>query len=125
MGYVFLSECFISYALRMFALVFFSSISVATNPNRNFAHRATMNGLSMLGGSATKGLGPVSAGCLAALLLFIRTFLLDFGGCVVFAVIAGFASLVAIQSVTVLEHNPTNPAPIKKGLTTITEPHVF
>ena len=98
----------------MFALVFFSSISVATNRTVTASHRATMNGLSMLGGSATKGLGPVSAGCLAALCFSSVLFPARFGGCVVFAVIAGFASLVAIQSVTVLEQS-YEPCPDKEG----------
>jgi MFS family permease len=49
---------------RVFGLVFFSSISVAVNRSVPSSERATMNGLSMLGGSVAKGAGPIFAGFL-------------------------------------------------------------
>jgi Major Facilitator Superfamily len=52
---------------RCFALVFFSSISVATNRTVPSSRRGTMNGLSMLGGSVAKALGPAFAGLLTTL----------------------------------------------------------
>ena len=48
--------------IRIFGLVFFSSITIATNRTVAAEHRGTMNGLSMLGGSIAKGLGPIAAG---------------------------------------------------------------
>jgi MFS family permease len=59
--------CFLALILamyRVFALVFFSNISVAVNRSVPSSERATMNGLSMLGGSIAKGLGPIFAGFL-------------------------------------------------------------
>ena len=49
---------------RCFSLVFFSSISVATNRTVPVCDRASMNGLSVLGGSVAKALGPTFAGLL-------------------------------------------------------------
>jgi MFS family permease len=49
---------------RVFALVFFGSISVAVNRSVPASERATMNGLSMLGGSVAKGIGPIFSGFL-------------------------------------------------------------
>ena len=49
---------------RCFSLVFFSSISVATNRTVPSSDRAAMNGLSVLGGSGAKALGPTFAGAL-------------------------------------------------------------
>jgi MFS family permease len=59
--------CFLALTLamyRVFALVFFGSISVAVNRSVPASERATMNGLSMLGGSVAKGLGPIFSGFL-------------------------------------------------------------
>ena len=85
--------------LRIFGLVIFSSITVTTNRTVPVSLRATMNGLSMLGGSAAKGLGPVFAGYLVA--FSVTSF--HAGGLFIFAVIALFASMVAIPSCTLLE----------------------
>jgi MFS family permease len=49
---------------RCFSLVFFSSISVATNRTVPSHERASMNGLTVLGGSVAKALGPAFAGML-------------------------------------------------------------
>lgn len=51
---------------RVFALVFFSNITVALNQSVPDQQRATMNGLSMLGGSVFKGIGPTFAGILVS-----------------------------------------------------------
>jgi MFS family permease len=61
---VFLSTCMAAY--RVFGLVFFSSVSVTMNRTVPRSHRATMNGLSVLGGSVAKGLGPIFAGFLVS-----------------------------------------------------------
>jgi MFS family permease len=51
---------------RVFAFVFFTSISVMTNRTVPASQRATMNGLSNLGGSAADGVGPLFAGFLTS-----------------------------------------------------------
>ena len=53
-------------AYRVFGLVFFSSLIVATNRTVLPTHRGSMNGLSALGGSIAKGAGPAFAGLLVA-----------------------------------------------------------
>jgi MFS family permease len=60
--FVYLSVCLA--ATHIFALMFFSSISVATNRSVPSSERAAINGLSVLGGSIAKGLGPTFAGYL-------------------------------------------------------------
>lgn len=50
--------------IRAFSSVMFSTISMATNKTVPPHHRATMNGLSMLGGSLAKAAGPAFAGLL-------------------------------------------------------------
>lgn len=89
--------------LRIFGLVFFSSITVTTNRTVPASQRATMNGLSMLGGSATKGLGPVFAGYLVAFSVTSGVIPPQAGGFVIFSVVAFFAIMVAIPSCTLLE----------------------
>jgi MFS family permease len=49
---------------RNFSLVFFSSISVALNRTVSTSNRGAMNGISVLGGSIAKALGPAFAGLL-------------------------------------------------------------
>lgn len=62
--YIFLALMMAQY--RIFGFVFFTSITVLTNRSVPSGQRATMNGLSMLGGSAAKALGPIFAGFLAS-----------------------------------------------------------
>ena len=62
--YFFLAVMMAQY--RIFGFVFFTSITVLTNRSVPSEQRATMNGLSMLGGSAAKALGPIFAGFLAS-----------------------------------------------------------
>lgn len=50
---------------KLMALVFFTSISIAINHTVSSSERASINGLSVLGGSISKGLGPAFAGILA------------------------------------------------------------
>jgi len=49
-----------------FASMFFSSITLMCNATVHKSHRGTMNGLSMLGGSVAKMLGPLAAGTIFA-----------------------------------------------------------
>ena len=62
--FVYLSMNMATY--RIFALVFFSSVTVALNRTVPVSQRASVNGLSMLGGSVAKGLGPAFAGFLVS-----------------------------------------------------------
>jgi len=48
--------------IRVFSSVVFSTLTMATNRTVPAHHRATMNGLSMLGGSFAKALGPLFGG---------------------------------------------------------------
>jgi MFS family permease len=87
-------------ACRVFGLVFFSSITIATNRTVIPSHRGTMNGLSMLGGSCAKGLGPVFAGLLVSFGISSGIFAPKVGAIFVFATIGLCAAVTA--AVTVL-----------------------
>lgn len=86
-------------ACRIFGLVFFSSITIATNRTVIPSHRGTMNGLSMLGGSCAKGLGPVFAGLLVSFGISSGTFAPKVGAAVVFAIIGLCAAITAALTV--------------------------
>lgn len=49
---------------KTYCCMFFTSMSIALNKTVESSQRASMNGLSTLGGSIAKGLGPILAGCL-------------------------------------------------------------
>ena len=51
---------------RIFASLFFTSVSIATNRLVPTSHRGSMNGLSVLGSSVSKAMGPAVAGVLVA-----------------------------------------------------------
>ena len=51
------------------ANVLISSLTIATNRTVSADERATMNGISMLGGSIAKTIGPAFAGFMVSLLL--------------------------------------------------------
>ncbi|KAG7359194.1 major facilitator superfamily transporter [Nitzschia inconspicua] len=78
---------------RIFGLVFFSSITIATNRTVIPCHRCTLNGLSMLGGSFAKGLGPIVAGWLTAFGISSGTFSPHVGAVFVFLTI-GVSALI-------------------------------
>ncbi|CAJ1949636.1 unnamed protein product [Cylindrotheca closterium] len=60
-----LAHISITYAvIRAFSTVTFSTLTMSTNKTVPSHHRATMNGLSMLGGSLAKAAGPTFAGFL-------------------------------------------------------------
>lgn len=88
---------------RIFANIFFSSITIATNRTCSSHERASMNGLSMLGASIGKALGPALAGVFCALNFGNRT-----GGLIVFGVLSIMALLVAILVATTLEPMSSN-----------------
>eukprot|EP00529_Nitzschia_sp_RCC80_P014921 CAMPEP_0113442176 /NCGR_PEP_ID=MMETSP0014_2-20120614/1474_1 /TAXON_ID=2857 /ORGANISM="Nitzschia sp." /LENGTH=678 /DNA_ID=CAMNT_0000333065 /DNA_START=39 /DNA_END=2075 /DNA_ORIENTATION=+ /assembly_acc=CAM_ASM_000159 len=88
-------------ACRIFGLVFFSSITIVTNRTVIPSHRGTMNGLSMLGGSFAKGLGPVFAGGLVGF-SYSGVFKPQIGSWFVFLVIGLLATLTARWTTSVL-----------------------
>ena len=94
--FVFLSVC---YAwIRVSSSVVFSTITITTNKTVPISERASMNGLSMLGGSLGKALGPIFAGVLFATSVSSGLFIPPFGSVVVFSVI-GFMGLMMVVQV--------------------------
>jgi MFS family permease len=87
---------------RVFALVFFSSITIATNRTVVPSHRGSMNGLSMLGGSFAKGLGPIFAGFLVAFSVSSGVFTPHVGAIVVFAVIGLLGGATVVMTFLLL-----------------------
>ncbi|KAG7355152.1 major facilitator superfamily transporter [Nitzschia inconspicua] len=83
---------------RIFGLVFFSSITIATNRTVIPCHRGTLNGLSMLGGSFAKGLGPIVAGWLTAFGISSGTFSPHVGAVFVFLTIGVSALITACMT---------------------------
>jgi MFS family permease len=94
-------------AYRVFALVFFTSISVAVNRSVPSSERATMNGLSVLGGSVAKGLGPIFAGCLVT---FSVSWLGRFGSILIFAAIGLLGCGVMASAFLFLHDDEVAPA---------------
>jgi MFS family permease len=89
-------------ACRVFGLVFFSSITIATNRTVIPSHRGTMNGMSMLGGSFAKALGPMFAGWLTAVAISSGMFPPKVGASLVFAAISMFGMISAVMTSVVL-----------------------
>lgn len=87
-AYVFL--CVILAARYIGGNIVVSSLTIATNRTVPANHRATMNGLVMLGGSLAKALGPVCAGFLSSLFLGGSILPPTYGAVVMFAI---FSSL--------------------------------
>jgi MFS family permease len=99
--------------IRIFGLVFFSSIAIATNRTVIPSHRGTMNGLSMLGGSGAKGLGPVFAGLLVSSGISSGVFAPNVGAAIVFVVIGACSAITAGITFCLLvenknDHNATH-----------------
>ena len=95
-------------ACRIFGLVFFSSITIVTNRTVVPSHRGTMNGLSMLGGSFAKALGPVFAGGLVGF-SYSGVFKPQIGSWFIFLVIGLLATLTARWTSSVLRKMPDIP----------------
>uniref|UniRef100_A0A7S4RB85 Major facilitator superfamily (MFS) profile domain-containing protein n=1 Tax=Ditylum brightwellii TaxID=49249 RepID=A0A7S4RB85_9STRA len=88
---------------RIFAMVFYAGITIATNRTVHVSHRATMNGLSMMGGSIFKAMGPTFAGFLVAFSASSGVIDSDVGSVVVFGLLGliglsiGFFSLLYLR----------------------------
>ncbi len=98
---IFLSVVMAGY--RILTNIFFSSITVATNRTVPAAQRASMNGLSMLGGSLSKACGPAFAGFLVAFCLSSGVVPQKIGGALIFVVIAFLGVSVAFVTTFLLK----------------------
>ena len=83
---------------RVFGLALFSSLTVALNRTVLPSHRATMNGLSAVGGSTAKALGPTFSGALVAFSFSSGVFSPHAGAMFMFLVLAGMGTIVVILS---------------------------
>ena len=92
--------CIVLALSKTVLLVFFANISVAINRTVSTDSRAALNGLSILGSSVAKGLGPSFAGVTATLSVAV---LGKFGSLLMFGSVGFVASLVAIASVLYLK----------------------
>jgi len=101
----FLYLSFLLSFIRIFGLIFFSSITIAINRTVIPSHRGTTNGLSMLGGSVAKGLGPIFAGLLVSSGISSGVFAPKVGAAVVFVVIGTCSSIAAGITLYLLVEN--------------------
>jgi hypothetical protein len=102
--------CYLSIVMalgRVCGIAFYSSMAIATNRTVLTSHRASMNGLSMLGGSIAKGVGPAFAGFLVAFSVSSGVFSPHVGAVFVFAVISFLAFVIAIPSATLVDTTST------------------
>ena len=89
---------FMATALAIFRCcsgAFYTSISVAANRSVTASNRAALNGLTMLGGSITKGLGPLMSGFLVS---FSVSLFGSSAGTSIFAIISTFNTMVFVLS---------------------------
>ena len=98
---VYLSVVFAIY--RIFSLVFFSSVTVATNRTVDPSLRGVLNGISSLGGSVAKGVGPIFSGALVAICFSSGVFNPVVGGFVIFLTIGVCGAVAALISICLLE----------------------
>ncbi len=89
--------------IRSFSTVVFSTITMATNRTVPDNQRATMNGLSMLGGSLTKALGPVFGGILFS--SSVNNVTPPFGSVVVYGTIAFLGVCLGLQACFLREYD--------------------
>jgi MFS family permease len=82
--------------IRAFSSVTFSALTMATNKTVPAHHRATMNGLSMLGGSLAKSAGPAFAGLLFS--SSVGHFVPPFGSVVAYLVISAMGLCLSIKT---------------------------
>jgi len=90
---------------RVFGLVFFSSLMVATNRTVLPTHRGTMNGLSTLGGSIMKGVGPTFAGLLVSFCFSSGVFPPHVGAVFMWLVIGAMGCLCSISTFVLLSED--------------------
>lgn len=101
MSLVFLSAVYA--VIRTFSSVVFSTITMTTNRTVPKHQRASMNGLSMLGGSLAKALGPLFGGMLFSTSVSHVT--PPFGSVVVYSITALLGICLAIQAYFLREYD--------------------
>ena len=89
--------------IRSFSSVVFSTITMATNRTVPENQRASMNGLSMLGGSFAKALGPLFGGILFS--TSVNHVTPPFGSIVVYSTIAFLGICLGIQAYFLREYD--------------------
>lgn len=87
---------------RVFSLSFFSSMAVAMNRTVLPSHRGTMNGLSTVGGSIAKGLGPIFAGVLVAFSFSSGVFAPHVGAVFMWVVMSGLGCVATVAAFLLL-----------------------
>lgn len=97
--------------IRSFSAVFFSTITVTTNRTVPSTQRATMNGLSMLGGSVAKSLGPLFGGIIFS--TSVGSVTPPFGSVVVYSVIAALGICLGVQAYFLREYEGLEEKPTK------------
>lgn len=80
---------------RNFGLVFFSSLSVALNRTVSKSNRGAMNGISVLGGSVAKAIGPAFAGLLVTM---SASWAGRYASVIIFGVIGCFGMILACST---------------------------
>lgn len=104
--------------VRINALLFFSSISVVINRTVDPAHRATVNGLAVVGASMARGVGPFLAGVLMTVSIVLCG---SQAAWLVFGVIGCMGLFVAVT--TIPGYNNSNDRPSSSlELTPLEEP---
>ena len=98
--------CLVLALSKVFLLVFFSNISVAINRAVPSESRAALNGLSIVGGSVAKALGPSFAGVTATVSVGL---LRQYGSLLMFGSVGLVSSLVAIASFVFMKENDHEP----------------
>jgi MFS family permease len=88
---------------RIFANIFFSSITIATNRTVPASLRAATNGFGSLGASIAKGVGPAMCGVFVAFNFSSGVVPPHMGATIVFGVLSLLALLVAVPASTRLE----------------------
>jgi MFS family permease len=87
---------------QAFGLAFHTNIAVLTNRTVPPSQRATMNGISQVGGSISKGLGPTFAGGLVSLSVFLFG---KSGSVLIFGTIGLMCAAVAIPTFTLMRED--------------------
>lgn len=95
-------------ALRVFGMVFASSLTVALNRTVLPSHRGTMNGFSSLGGSVARAIGPTFAGALVAFSFSSGVWAPHVGAFFMFGVLGGLGALVSILSYVLIDDDEAN-----------------
>ncbi len=85
-------------AARLMSSLHFGTISMLCNESVDPHHRATMNGLSMVGGSAMKMLGPSFSGVTFAYFVSSGAVSPRAGTFLSFAVVAGISMMVGVST---------------------------